>query len=51
MLERIVKKYGGLSGKQLEELSHGEAPYVASGLNEVIPYELAYYRGTEFEAV
>lgn len=46
MLDRVIKIYGGLSGKQLEVLSHNQAPYLAVSLNEVIPYELAFYRDT-----
>ncbi len=48
MLDRIALKYGQLNGKQLEELSHSEAPYVGTELREEIPYELAYYRETDF---
>lgn len=48
MLDRIALKYGNLNGKQLEELSHAEAPYVGTELREEIPYELSYYRGTDF---
>jgi uncharacterized phage-associated protein len=48
MLDRIVLKYGHLNGKQLEELSHAEAPYVGTELKKEIPYELAFYRGTDF---
>lgn len=48
MLDRIVVKYGHLTGKQLEELSHLEAPYVGTELRKEIPYELAFYRGTDF---
>lgn len=48
MLDRIVVKYGQLNGKQLEELSHAEAPYVGTELKKEIPYELSYYRGTDF---
>lgn len=48
MLDRIVIKYGHLTGKQLENLSHAEAPYVGTKLREEIPYELAFYRGTDF---
>ncbi len=48
MLDRIVLKYGNLTGKQLEELSHAEAPYVGTELRKEIPYELAFYRGTDF---
>ncbi len=49
MLDRVVLKYGNLTGKQLEELSHAEAPYVGTELRQEIPYELAYYRGTDFK--
>ena len=48
MLDRIVVKYGHLNGKQLEELSHAEAPYIGTELKKEIPYELAFYRGTDF---
>jgi len=48
MLDRIITKYGHLNGKQLEELSHAEAPYVGTELRKEIPYELAFYRGTDF---
>ena len=48
MLNRIVVRYGHLTGKQLEELSHAEAPYVGTELCKEIPYELAFYRGTDF---
>ncbi len=48
MLDRVAMKYGHLNGKQLEELSHAEAPYVGTELKKEIPYELAFYRGTDF---
>ena len=48
MLDRIAIKYGHLNGKQLEELSHAEAPYVATESSKEIAYELAFYRGTDF---
>lgn len=48
MLDRVALKYGHLNGKQLEDLSHAEAPYIGTELREEIPYELAYYRGTDF---
>ena len=49
MLDRVVLKYGHLTGKQLEELSHAEAPYVGTELRKEIPYELSFYRGTDFD--
>lgn len=48
MLDRIVKRYGGLNGEQLAELSHAEAPYTATEPYQEIPYEFTYYRGTDF---
>lgn len=48
MLDRIIKKYGGLNGEQLAELSHAEAPYTAAEAFGEIPYEFTYYRGTDF---
>lgn len=51
MLDRIVAQYGHLTGKQLEELSHAEAPYIGTAPTKEIPYELAFYRGTDFSEV
>lgn len=48
ILDRVVKRYGGLNGEQLAELSHAEAPYTAAELYKEIPYEFTYYRGTDF---
>ena len=46
ILDRVVLKYGHLSGKQLEDLTHAEAPYIGTAPNQEIAYELAFYRGT-----
>lgn len=48
ILNRVIKKYGDLTGKELETLTHQEAPYIATEPNQDIDYELAFYRGTEF---
>lgn len=48
MIDRVIGKYGHLSGKQLEDLSHAEAPYIGTDLNGLIAYELTFYRGTDF---
>lgn len=48
MLDRVILKYGHLNGKQLEQLTHAEAPYIGTEPKKDIPYELAFYRGTEF---
>jgi uncharacterized phage-associated protein len=49
MLDRIVRRYGGLNGEQLAELSHTEAPFTAAEPYQEIAYEFAYYRGTDFK--
>lgn len=48
MLDRIAVRYGHLNGKQLEDLSHAEAPFVGTKIKEEIPFELAFYRDTDF---
>ena len=48
MLDRVIQKYGHLNGKQLEDLTHAEAPYIGTKPKEEIAYELAFYRGTDF---
>lgn len=48
MLNRIIKKYGHLNGKELENLTHSEAPYIGTEDKKEIHYELAFYRGTDF---
>ena len=48
ILERVVSKYGKLNGKQLEDLTHGEAPWNGVKYGEKIPFELSFYRDTEF---
>ncbi|KKR91854.1 MAG: Helix-turn-helix domain protein [Parcubacteria group bacterium GW2011_GWC2_42_12] len=49
ILDRVILKYGHLSGKQLEDLSHAEAPYIGTAPNQEIAYELAFYRGTNLD--
>jgi len=51
IINRVITKYGHLNGKQLEELSHAEAPYVATKPKEKISYELSFYRGTDFAEI
>lgn len=48
ILDRVVEKYTNLNGKQLEDLSHAEAPYLATEPFQEIAYELAFYRDTDF---
>lgn len=49
MLDRVILKYGHLNGKQLEDLTHAEAPYAGTKPGDEIFYELAFYRGTDFK--
>jgi len=46
MLDRIINLYGNQTGKNLEVLSHAEAPYNAVSLFQIIPYEYSIYRDT-----
>jgi len=46
ILDNVILKYGNLSGKQLEDLTHAEAPYIGTAPNQEIAYELAFYRGS-----
>jgi hypothetical protein len=48
ILNRVVSIYGGLNGKQLEDLTHAEAPWNGVELKNIIPYELGFYRETDF---
>ena len=48
MMDRVTRRYGHLSGGQLETLTHAEAPYIGTKPKEEIMYELALYRGTDF---
>lgn len=49
ILDRVVLKYGHLTGKQLEDLTHAEAPYIGTAPNQEIAYELSFYRGTNLD--
>lgn len=49
ILDRVVLKYGNLTGKQLEDLTHAEAPFIGTAPNQEIAYELAFYRGTNLD--
>ena len=48
IIDRVIRKYGSLNGRQLEALTHQEAPYIATEPDQEIAYELAFYRGTDF---
>lgn len=50
IMTRVIKKYGGLTGKQLETLTHAEAPYIATDQDEIIDYGLTFYRETDFDS-
>lgn len=44
MLEEIADKWEKFSGSEMKMASHGEAPWIATKPNDVIDYNLAYYR-------
>lgn len=49
MLKRVSTVYSDMTGYQLETLSHTEAPWLAVEHRDVIPFELAFYRDTDFQ--
>ena len=44
MLEEVASKWERFSGSEMKNASHGEAPWIATKPNDVIDYNLAYYR-------
>lgn len=44
MMEEIANKWEKFSGTEMKTASHGEAPWVATKPNDVIDYNLAFYR-------
>ena len=44
MMEEIAGKWERFSGTEMKNASHGEAPWIATKPNEVIDYNLSYYR-------
>jgi uncharacterized phage-associated protein len=44
MMEEIADKWEKFSGSEMKNASHGEAPWIATKPNEIIDYNLAYYR-------
>jgi len=44
MMEEISGKWEKFSGAEMKSASHGEAPWIATKPDEVIDYNLTYYR-------
>lgn len=44
MLEEIASKWEKFSGSEMKAATHGEAPWISTKPDEVIDYNLAYYR-------
>ena len=49
MMEETAGKWEKLSGSEMKNASHGEAPWIATKPDEVIDYNLAYYRNKYHE--
>jgi hypothetical protein len=49
ILNYVVAKYGNLSGSELANLTHVEAPYQGTKIDEDISFEYSFYRGTDFD--
>jgi len=44
MLEEVADKWEKFSGSEMKMATHGEAPWIATKPNDIIDYNLAYYR-------
>ena len=44
MLEEVASKWEKFTGAEMKSATHGEAPWIATKSDEVIDYNLAYYR-------
>lgn len=44
MLDEVADKWEKFSGREMTSASHGEAPWIATKPNEIIDYNLVYYR-------
>lgn len=44
MLEEVANKWEKFSGSEIKTATHGEAPWIATEPNNIIDYNLAYYR-------
>jgi len=44
MMEEVADKWEKFSGTEMKNASHGEAPWIATKPNELIDYNLTYYR-------
>lgn len=44
MMEETANKWEKFSGTEMKNASHGEAPWIATKPNNVIDYNLSYYR-------
>lgn len=44
MLEEVAAKWEKFSGSEMKSATHGEAPWIATKPNDVIDYNLTYYR-------
>jgi len=46
LLEELASKWERFSGVEMKNATHGEAPWIATAPDEVIDYNLAFYRNT-----
>ena len=44
LLEELASKWERFSGTEMKSATHGEAPWIATAPNDIIDYNLAYYR-------
>lgn len=44
LLEEVADKWEKFTGAEMKNASHGEAPWIATKQNDIIDYNLVYYR-------
>lgn len=49
-LDRNISRLGGMTASQVSAYSHQDMPYKASSKNQIINYELVFYRDPVFSA-
>lgn len=46
ILSSVADRFSKFTKSQIESATHGEAPWLAVEMNEIIPYELSFYRNS-----
>lgn len=50
LIDEVIEKYGGHGATEISQISHEDMPWKASDDNEIIDYELVFYRNPSLSA-